>query len=409
MSNSLRLEDFDEHQPANDFRRANGAPMVRRVDDPTRWDRYARPSGFGSDLDDEDALNNWRVDRAIEGVATHPALAAAIAAGIGRSEGRKDRREQAITLGRGEEAADLGTALHAMAHRMETDPGFKVPPPYDADLAAYVMALDKAGLESTHFEVHVCSDSWRAAGTADRIYRATRELKLPGAEPLLPGQSVIGDLKTGAKWTYAVPGHVIQIAIYADGCFYDVVTDERSPFPDGMRLDWGLLVHLPVGEARCDLHWADLQTGRIGAALVRDVRRWRKREDYTFPFLYPTSDVAAVLSSPIFELETAPPPENPDQWLEAMLPWTQERINEIGRHPDARALLLRRWPADVPPLRAGGVSPDQLARVLDVVDAIESAFSLPWPPGDPRVEWQRGVHRTEMDRTNEPMNQGMKE
>ena len=402
----VQLSEFDDEQPAGDFRRANGAPMVRRLDDPTRWDRYARPSGFGSDLDDEDALNNWRIDRAIEGVATTPSLAADIATNIGRSPGRKERRERAISVGRGEEAADLGTALHAMAHRLETDPDFRAPEPFSADLAAYLMAVDQAGLVPTHFEVHVCSDAWRAAGTADRIYRATRQLALPGPDPLEPGQLVVGDLKTGAKLTYAVPGYAIQLAIYADGCFYDVDTDVRTPFPDELRTDWGLIVHLPVGQERCDLHWADLQTGRIGAQLVRDVRNWRKRDDFIRPFVFPGSDVAAVLSSPIFELETTPPPENPEEWLAAMLPWTQERINEIGRHPEARSLLLRRWPADVPPLRAGGISPSQLARVLDVVDAIESAFSMPWPPGDPRTEWQRGLHHSEVQRTNQPMTQG---
>lgn len=402
------LSDIDDDRPATDFRRANGAPLVRSIENPARWERYSRPSGFGDDLDEQSALVNWRIDRAIEGVATTPSLAADIAANVGRSAGRKGRREKAISIGRGEEAADLGTALHAMAHRLETDPGFRAPEPYDADLAAYLRALDEAGLESVHCEVHLCSDAWRAAGTADRIYRALRPLRLPDGMELEPGQLVIGDLKTGAKLTYNVPGFCIQLAIYADGCFYDVTTDERTPMLDGLRTDWGLLMHLPVGEARCDIHWADLEIGREGARIVQAVRAWRKRDDYIAPFEFPPSDEVAVLSSPIYDLETAvpPPPENDEEWLVSLLPWAQQRINAIGSHADARALLLRRWPDDVPPLRAGGVSPHQLARILDLLDTIEAAFSLPWPPGDPRVEWQRGVHRTEMDRTNEPMNQG---
>ena len=43
-----------------------------------------------------------------------------------------------------------------------------------------------------------------------------------------------------------------------------------------------------------------------------------------------------------------------DEWFEAMLPWAQDRINQIGLLPEPRALLLRRWPEGVPPLRQGG-------------------------------------------------------
>lgn len=399
-------ELYDEPDPT-DFRRANGAPMVRRLDDPTKWIRYSRPSGFGSVLDDEQALELWRLDRAIEGVATTPSLAADIAAHVGQKVGAKERRERAITIGRGEEAADLGTALHAMAHRLETDPGFRAPEPYSSDLAAYLSALDQAGLESTHFEIHLCSDTWRAAGTADRIYRLTRELRLPDGSVIEPGQSVVGDLKTGAKLTYSVPGFAIQLALYCDSVFYDVLTDERTPLPDNLHTGWGLLVHLPVGESTCTLHWADLDAGREGARIVHAVKAWRRRDDFLVPFTFPPSDEHAVLASPIYDLEQGtPPPENEEEWCFAILPWAQERINVIGRHPDARALLLRRWPAAIPPLRAGGISPMQLASILDLLDAIEGAFSLPFPAGDPRVEWQRGLHRSEMQHTNEPMIQG---
>ena len=398
--------DDAEPRPA-DFRRANGAPLVRDPDGSGRWARYARPSGFGHDLDDESALNNWRIDRAIEGVATTPSLAAAIAANIGRKEGRKDRREQAITIGRGDEAADLGTALHAMAHRLETEAEFRAPEPYASDLAAYLMALDAAGLESTHFECHVCSDSRRAAGTADRIYRARRQLRLPGGELLDPGQSVIGDLKTGKTLDYSLPGYAIQLAIYADGCFYDVETDERSPLPEGLRTDYGLIVHLPVGQARCELLWTDLEVGRHGADLVQQVRQWRKRDDFAYEFTFPESDEVAVLSSPIYDLEHDIEPEpEPDGdvegWRRAMLTWCQERINVIGRHSDARAMLLRKWPPDIPPMLVGGQTPAQVTTILSLLDRIESAYSLPFPAGDPSLEWDRGKHRSEVPPRNQP-------
>jgi hypothetical protein len=399
-------EFFAEEEPhAKDFRRANGAPLVRKLDDPTRWDRYSRPSTWGHDLDDESALTLWKIDRACDGVASSPALAAQIAAIHGRKEGRIELRERAIQLGRGEEAADLGTALHALAHRFETEDGFPVPEPHASDLACYVAALDDAGLESTHFECTICADIWRAAGTADRIYRAKKRLRLPTGDYLEPGHSVIGDLKTGAKLTYNVPGFCIQMAIYADGVFYDVDTDERSPMPENMRLDWGLLVHLPAGQASCTFHWVDLQVGREGARIVQQVRAWRKRGDYLAEFAFPISDEVAVLSSPIYDLEqdiTEEESPGAEEWRQAMLPWAQARVNVIGTHPEARAMLLRRWPVDIPPIRGGELTATQLSRALDLLDSIESAYSLPFPEGDPRVEWNRGLHSREAIHGNEP-------
>jgi hypothetical protein len=408
----VNLNELDDQPSPTDFRRANGAPLVRSLDG-TKWERYARPSGFGHDLDDESALTIWKLHRAIEGVATTPSLAASIAAHIGQKEGSAERLEKAIQIGRGEEAADLGTALHAMAHRLETEESFRAPEPHASDLAAYLLALDGAGLRSSHCEVHLCSDTWRAAGTADRIYQAQRSLVLPDGSTLEPGQSIIGDLKTGKKLDYNLPGFAIQLAIYADGCFYDVATDERSPLPDQLHTGWGLLVHLPAGRAKCTLWWTDLQVGRVGADLVGRVRAWRKRDDFSAPFIYPPSDEEAVLNAPMnsemYELEYPAPaeaagPDDTSGWLEAMLPWAQSRINFIGNHPEPRSLLLRRWPASIPPLRAGAVTAMQLAQVLDLLDTIESAFNLPFAEGDPRVEWNRGLHTSQVIRSNEPRN-----
>jgi hypothetical protein len=396
----INLSEFADEPPARDFRRANGAPMVKRLDDPTKWDRYSRPSGWGSDLDDESNLVLWRIDRAMDGVASSPALAAGVAAKKGIKEGRKELRDQAILLGRGDEAADMGTALHAMSHRLETEDGFVAPEPYAADLAAYLMMLDAAGLKSRFIEVQVCSDQWRAAGTTDRIYETTRELRLPDGSVVPPGTMFIGDLKTGKSLDYSLPGFCIQLAIYCDGCFYDVETNERSEFPPSLHTGWGVLVHLPVGAARCDLMWADLSVGREGAAIVQLVRKWRKRDDFAQPFELPVSDEVTVLSETVALSTTSDAPNftgllpDDDEWTDAMAQWCQARINVIGAIPEARALLLRRWPSSVPPLRDGYTAAG-VSEILDLIAAIEGAFSLPFPVGDPRPEWNRGLARRE--------------
>jgi len=404
----INLSEFADEPPAKDFRRANGAPMVKRLDDPNKWDRYSRPSAWGSDLDDESNLTLWRIDRAMDGVASSPALAAGVAAKRGIKEGRKELRDQAILLGRGEEAADMGTALHAMSHRLETEDGFVAPEPFAADLAAYLMMLDAAGLKSRFIEVQVCSDKWRGAGTTDRIYETMRELRLPDGSLVPPGTMFIGDLKTGKKLDYSLPGFCIQLAIYCDGCFYDVVTNERSEFPPSLHTGWGVLVHLPVGAARCELMWADLSVGREGAAIVQAVRKWRKRDDFAQPFELPVSDEVTVLSETVALSTTSDAPNfigllpDDDEWTDAMAQWCQTRINTIGSIPEARALLLRRWPENVPPLRDGNYTAAHVSEVLDLIAAIEAAFSLPFPVGDPRPDWNRGLARREGVQGHQP-------
>jgi len=401
---SVPLDDFENDPPARDFRRANGAPMVRRLSDPTKWDRYSRPSGFGSDLDDESALVNWRIDRAMDGVALDPSIAATVASHVGIREGQKERRERAIQRGRGDEAADIGTALHKMTHRVESEEGFVVPEQYAPDIAAYLAAKDAAGLESTYIEVHLCSDEWRAAGTADRIYRATRELILPSGDRVAPGQLIIGDLKTGKLKDYSIPGYCVQLAVYCDSVLYDVNTNERSPMPDGLRTDWGLIVHVPVGGARCELLWCNLETGRLGARTVRDVRAWRNRRDFVVDFKMPVDDTAAVMDTPMHALEVLTEPESDDWgpiWLGQMVGFALARIENIGKTAEARSALLGRWPSG-----CGRPNPNmsqgQMTRVLDLLDAVEAAYQIPFPMGDPRVEWGAGLHKADLIRDNEP-------
>ena len=359
--------------------------MVHDPGNPGKWVRYSRPSGWGSDLDDEAALTLWRIDRAMDGVASSPALAAKVAVARDRKDGRKELRDEAIHLGRGEEASDMGTALHAMTARLEANDGWKAPEPYASDLACYLAMIDAAGLESVGIEVHLCNDEMRAAGTADRLYRATRELILPDGFRAETGTYFIGDIKTGKRLDYSLPGYVIQLALYCDSVQYDVVTNERTPMPDRLHLRWGVLVHLPAGQARCELSWADLDIGREGAQIVRQVRAWRNRKDFHQPFLLPDSDMHGVLAAVIDEEEEGgvdpldPPPETTDEWMSLMIPYCQRRIDAIGQHSEARGLLLRRWPEGVPPLRAGGQTPPQMTEILDLLDTIEAAFSLPFP------------------------------
>ena len=100
-----------------------------------------------------------------------------------------------------------------------------------------------------------------------------------------------------------------------------------------------------------------------------------------------------------------------EEWAQALLPFIQERVNAVGLSSnEARALLVRSWPADIP-TPGEGMDPAQVSRILTLLDGVEAAMGLPWPLNDPRVEWTLGLHRSQIDRehrndppsTKEPM------
>ena len=84
------------------------------------------------------------------------------------------------------------------------------------------------GLVSEMVEVALVNDEYRAAGTADRIFRSTMPLIPPDGLRIEPGELIIGDLKTGKTLDFSLPDYCVQMALYATGRLYDVHTDKRA-------------------------------------------------------------------------------------------------------------------------------------------------------------------------------------
>lgn len=85
--------------------------------------------------------------------------------------------------------------------------------------------------------------------------------------------------------------------------------------------------------------------------------------------------------------------ESDVEWMDVVVPWSLTRISAIGQVPEARAALVRQWPHGVP-TPANGPSAAQMVRILDLLDAVEAAFSIPFSV-DPRgsVGHTRGIDR----------------
>lgn len=383
-----------------DFRRANGAPMFVDLDGKNR--RASRPSGWGKELDDENALVNWKINRAVEGVAKNPDLAArAVALKEDDREGWGSLREEAINAGRGSQAADIGTAIHAMSERWE-DPNDDFDPgdPYTAHLQAYSAELERLGLVSDLFEYQIVNLTYNAAGTADRLYRLTKPLVVPTGEILPVGTLIVGDLKTGKKLTYSKPAYAVQMAIYASGQRYDVEADQFIDTPE-INQDWGLLIHQPSDEPICEALWVDLAVGHHGAKLVQGVRNWRRawrsgEHDMLVaatPPMEPT-EIAEQLDGELVSQDEADA-----EWVEKMTPWVQERINEMKGHDQAVVYLRTRWPEGVPTPKQGIVDVDHMRQVLNLLDKTEAEFGLQFVPGRPATG---SGHSDQMHIANNP-------
>lgn len=377
---SIEVEEIDDvHEKLNDYPRANGAPLVSDPANPDKRLRYSRPSSYAKPLDDEEALVNWRIDKAIQGVARSPALAAeASAVKDEDKEAKKALRNKALDKGAANESADMGTALHAMTARVEDpDDYFDPPEQYVDDLQAYVRALASYGLVSEYVEVHIVNDGFRAAGTADRIYRTTMPLVDPSGTTWPVGTLFLADIKTGKKLDFSLPGYCVQCAIYADGMFYDVVTATRLPTPEINRV-WTLLVHLPVGRGLCEMLWCSVALGLEGAYLAHQVKEWRNawkagREGH--------DAVVVPLPFPIEHVPESSLDEPEDDDLMAVFIF--ERLAQIGAHPEARVELIRRWPPGLPTPKQG-IRPEHYDQLFALFDSVEAKFSLGFI-GDPRV------------------------
>lgn len=164
----------------------------------------------------------------------------------------------------GSAKANRGTALHTA-----TNPAVNralVPAEVEADAEAYRTAIREAGLAIVATERFVVNDDLKVAGTFDNLL----------GSPLVDW-TAISDKKTGKLHPLDV---AIQLATYAGGFFYELDGDGdpvRSPLPN-VSQEFGVLAHVPAGEARCDLYRVDLERGRAYARLALQIRAARRDE-----------------------------------------------------------------------------------------------------------------------------------
>lgn len=283
-----------------------------------RWGRYLLPhpetgkktawtrsTTFAKSISDTFALSQWSQRMVAKGLTIRrDLLAMAHTLDVKADKDKLNALcEDAKAAAGNKVAANMGTALHSFSERVDAGDlaVADVPEEQRGDIAAYAAAMANAGVRVVPgmIERQTVLPAYEVGGTFDRILdlssaepwflRALVEARDPGWKltadgpdfraPLADGTEVIGDVKSGQDLQYGWNEIAIQLLIYALGVRTAGVWDKRRQRwepPRPVRVDFAIVMHVPVGSSTCTLYKLDLTDAMRALDLCRDVRRWRK-------------------------------------------------------------------------------------------------------------------------------------
>lgn len=228
---------------------------------------YTRATTIANSLDDASALTAWKMRMAAIGLTTRPDILLSITAAQEDKMAVNSLIEDAMQVAGANKAANIGTAIHSFAERLDLGLTLGViPPEYIPDIKAYETTTKI--LNNKFIEQFSVLDKYKIAGTPDRIVEYNGEL-------------FIADIKTGRV---DHPNNIaIQLAIYANGLPYDSATATRGTWGN-VNKDKAIIIHLPAGTGTCKLMWIDIKEGLKGLQFAMKVRKWRDQKGLAYPF-----------------------------------------------------------------------------------------------------------------------------
>jgi hypothetical protein len=249
---------------------------------------WTRATTHARTLSDTTGLHKWECRMVAKGITLRPDLYALAAAAPADDATALDTLTEAAKHAAAASAsANLGTALHRFTEQHDRGEPVTAPDPWAADLAAYAATLQAEGItiDPAHIERITPVPELGAAGTLDRIAK-------------VPGHGlVIADVKTGQDLRHSWGEIAMQLAIYAHGAGLWTGRD-YDPMPP-VSQERALVIHLPAGQARCELHWLDIAAGWEAAQLAATVRAWRTRRDLAAAYGAEPSRGSAHDASPV--------------------------------------------------------------------------------------------------------------
>jgi len=228
---------------------------------------YTRATTIANSLDDASALTAWKMRMAAIGLTTRPDILLSINAAQEDKLAVNSLIEDAMEVAGANKAANIGTAIHAFAEKLDLGQELGVIlPEWLPDLKAYEETTKI--LNKKYVEQFVVLDKYKIAGTPDRLVEYNGEL-------------FIADIKTG-RIDHS-NNIAIQLAIYANGLPYDVATASRGTWGE-VNKEKAIIIHLPAGTGICKLMWIDIKEGFKGLQLAMKARKWRDQKGLATTF-----------------------------------------------------------------------------------------------------------------------------
>lgn len=354
-------------------------PVLQRPEPPRdRWGRpqlpdpvtgkvraWTRATTHAKTVADQHGLTKWQLRMVAQGLVARPDYYAGVAAANGDKRKLDRLCDEAKEAAAASSRANLGTALHAFTEAHDSGQVVvTVPMQWLPDYEAYVNAMREAKIvvHPEWIERLTVVPEMEVAGTFDRI------VTMPD------GRLLIADLKTGADLSYSWNEIGIQLALYSrgvglwNGGAVAAPADRRrnfaaayDPMPPVDQHE-ALVMHLPVGLAKCTLHLVDLDVGWKMAQVCYGVRAWRKRRDLHRPLTF------------------APPAVTQGR---TRTEWIRSRLSVIKAHGQARQMTLDVWPDAVPAKPPW--TDNQIDMLHRILSHVETTCELGFPEPDPAL------------------------
>jgi len=375
-----------------------------------RWGRYVLPdpetgeikpwtraTTLANIMDDTTSLDVWKTRNLIYGIGCREDLFA-LAASVSGAELAEDKETldgvaaAAEEIGGGNVKSNLGTAMHGFTQRLDLGDDTQVPSEWSKDIEAYLAEMKNFGLwtHENFVEKVVLVPELGVAGTIDRLLMGD-DLNAP----------VTADLKTG-KVKGKGRSFAIQLAIYSRAThWFDPTNNELHEMPK-MDQERGLIIHLPIGEAKCTFHEIDLVAGWEQVLIASQVHSGRSRNDFSKPLSKwgtpaekparksraksktVTEDEAVATVVEVFGKKTEVHDTFTLRWA-----WIRSRVGAIigHGHRDALATEWSITAPGVPGFKKGGpTTNEEIDLVAEACSLVEKANGMPFPQsGDPAV------------------------
>ena len=347
-----------------------GRPLIAQPDG--KPIPYQRISSFGTVLENQFGLNKWRMRTMLKGALDRPDLRARAESKIDDDRFLDDICEQLLEHGGGSKAANLGTAIHEVLSNLDmgTITLDKVPADFRAHAEAWQTACADMGLTVVPdlVECHLVNDEFRAAGSGDNFLRAE------------DGTLIVVDKKTGKSMAPRPLAYMVQLYLYATSVRYDIATGERHPIGN-VNTEVAYIAHLPAADTTCTFYAVDLGEARRLTELAAAVKDAERATAKVTPARPGTADRVASVepTTSASPSRVAAPLASPDR-----ITWLRDRIQHLfDTHPEVKPRIVASWPTDVPTLRAGGLTDDDVDKVAKMLDPIEGELGVPFGASDP--------------------------